>query len=425
MKRALVLGGGGAKGAYQCGVWRCLREKHQNFDLVVGTSIGALNGAMVVQNKYQECLDLWENINVDMVLNNGVNLKFNFEVMMGQKDKFVPMLQTAAKKKGMDTAPLHELIKKTVDYKKIKKSKKDFYVMTVEVPNFVPYQINVKDLSAEKMVDFLMASASCFPAFPIKHIEDKKYVDGGYFDNLPINTAIEQKADEIIAVNLKSPGLTRKPRPNNKVIKIIEPYWSLGGLLNFDSEVAKRNIILGYYDAKKLFGDYRGFAYTFKANARYLKKLLTVFEEKIATINEQSTNRLLGKIAFELNDADYKLLTFNERKYSDEDCLLRLIERIMELMDYSPEELYNIKKVGRDIADSIKSVEKMDVKKWLKRFMKNPAITIKEFEAKNLIFSLAEEIDSLDSSVLAMFYKVFPSECLTGLLISCLPKTDL
>lgn len=46
MKRALVLGGGGAKGAYEIGVWKALNELGEQFDLVCGTSIGALIGAM-------------------------------------------------------------------------------------------------------------------------------------------------------------------------------------------------------------------------------------------------------------------------------------------------------------------------------------------------------------------------------------------
>ena len=58
MKRALVLGGGGSKGAYELGVWRALDELGISFDIVTGTSIGAMIGAMYVQKQYERCLAL-------------------------------------------------------------------------------------------------------------------------------------------------------------------------------------------------------------------------------------------------------------------------------------------------------------------------------------------------------------------------------
>ena len=47
-KKTLVLGGGGSKGAYQVGAYKALVELGHSFDLVVGTSIGALNGALMI-----------------------------------------------------------------------------------------------------------------------------------------------------------------------------------------------------------------------------------------------------------------------------------------------------------------------------------------------------------------------------------------
>ena len=51
LNRGLVLGGGGSRGAYEIGVWRAARELNIEFDVVTGTSIGALNGALVVQGR--------------------------------------------------------------------------------------------------------------------------------------------------------------------------------------------------------------------------------------------------------------------------------------------------------------------------------------------------------------------------------------
>ena len=50
----LVLGGGGARGSYEIGVWKALKELGIPIIGVAGTSVGALNGAIIVQNEYEK-----------------------------------------------------------------------------------------------------------------------------------------------------------------------------------------------------------------------------------------------------------------------------------------------------------------------------------------------------------------------------------
>ena len=66
-KKAVVLSGGGSKGAYQVGVWKALRKLHYHYEIVTGTSVGAINGAFMVQRDYFKCLKLWENINFEQL----------------------------------------------------------------------------------------------------------------------------------------------------------------------------------------------------------------------------------------------------------------------------------------------------------------------------------------------------------------------
>ena len=61
MKRAIVLSGGGSKGAYQIGVWKALRKLNISYDIVTGTSVGALNSILLVQKSYLKALWLWYN----------------------------------------------------------------------------------------------------------------------------------------------------------------------------------------------------------------------------------------------------------------------------------------------------------------------------------------------------------------------------
>ena len=84
MKRALVMSGGGGKGAYQFGVWKALRQLNIKFDIVTGTSIGALNGALIVQNDYLSLWYLWNRVGFDTLF--GYKMKNDIESFHGKKE---------------------------------------------------------------------------------------------------------------------------------------------------------------------------------------------------------------------------------------------------------------------------------------------------------------------------------------------------
>ena len=66
-KTALVLGGGGARGAYEVGVWQALCELDVPVDIVTGTSVGALNAAVIAAGSFESVSALWRNLRTDMV----------------------------------------------------------------------------------------------------------------------------------------------------------------------------------------------------------------------------------------------------------------------------------------------------------------------------------------------------------------------
>ena len=65
--KALVLSGGGSKGSYQIGVWKALKKLRIKFDIVTGTSVGALNGALITQKSYFRAIKLWKKINLKLL----------------------------------------------------------------------------------------------------------------------------------------------------------------------------------------------------------------------------------------------------------------------------------------------------------------------------------------------------------------------
>ena len=99
---AIVLSGGGAKGAYEVGVWKALRKLHIKYQIVTGTSIGALNGLMMAQNEFYKCLKLWENINYDILYDN-------FKKIGNSKEMYLEYLNKIFDG-GIDTKKIENII---------------------------------------------------------------------------------------------------------------------------------------------------------------------------------------------------------------------------------------------------------------------------------------------------------------------------
>lgn len=262
-KRGVVLAGGGAKGAYQAGVFRALREVGYEYDIVSGTSVGALNGACMVMEELELCEELWNNITVSQIMNFESELEgpepFSRLVEIGE------LVGAAVKEKSLDQTPLKLFLEKYVDVEKIYASPIDFGLVTMEFPQLKPCYLYKKDIPKEHFIDYLMASSACFPAMKPWEIEGQQYIDGGYCDNLPIQMAVDAGAEEIIAVDLDAIGVKRKLKEEWGVgIVIIEPLEDLGFILSFDEERAKVNIRRGYFDGMKAFGRMEGRDYAFE-----------------------------------------------------------------------------------------------------------------------------------------------------------------
>lgn len=72
-KVGFVLGGGGARGSYEIGVWEALNELSIKPDIVTGTSVGALNGALIAQGNFEAARDIWLSATNEKILGDGFN----------------------------------------------------------------------------------------------------------------------------------------------------------------------------------------------------------------------------------------------------------------------------------------------------------------------------------------------------------------
>lgn len=262
MKKALVFGGGGAKGAYEIGVWKALRELNIDVDIVCGTSIGALIGAMYVQDDFEKAWELWNHLKARDVIKDGVSIDSDIDLLMSQKSKYKDIFSSFLSNRGADISPFINMIDHMFDADKFFASTKDFGCLAVKVKGFEPTTFIKSNMDKDKAKAYLLASASCFPAFPLKEIEGEKYMDGGYHENVPIHIAYELGADFIIAIDL---SISNKKEKHflNKNILYINPSVPLGSFLNFETKQIQRNITLGYLDTQKKFDQIIGYLYSF------------------------------------------------------------------------------------------------------------------------------------------------------------------
>ena len=303
MKTAVVLSGGGAKGSYQLGVWKALRELHIKYDIVTGTSIGAINGVLMCENSYFKAKRIWRKLNLEYIFNELPKSNKDIDILKLFGGNFI-------KNGGMDIKKIETIIENTVNKRKFYNSKIDFGLITYNFTTKKPLILSKDKIPSDKLTDYLMASATCFPAFKMKEIDGDKYIDGGYYDNLPIELAIKLGAEFLIIVDLCSPSFKKRPSKNIDSI-LIKPKNNISFFLNFDEKAAKINVKFGYNDTLKAFKKLDGNKFTFKKNTistYYLNNkdnLLDTTEKKFLTSIEE-----LGKI-FKLDESKiYSLNSF-------------------------------------------------------------------------------------------------------------------
>lgn len=260
-KRAIVLSGGGAKGAYQVGVFKAIRKLHYKYDIVTGTSIGALNGVFMVQKEFHKCLWMWKNINFSLIYDD--QFPSNVTTFSDKTNIYLTYASHMLKNGGINTSKIEKLVYSVFKSSKFYRSPVDYGIITYNLTDKKPVIIKKEDYKDTKIVDYIIASATCYPAFQKKQIGDNQYIDGGYYDNLPINLAVDLGATEIIAVDLGAPGMKRQAKDKNVKITYIRPRNRIVSFLIFDEEASKQAIQFGYHDTMKTFHQLDGDKYTF------------------------------------------------------------------------------------------------------------------------------------------------------------------
>jgi len=249
--QGLVLEGGGAKGAFHIGALKALFEKGYHFDGVMGTSIGAVNGVLVAQGDFPLLYQLWNNLSPSAALGLDEYYLSRFRAKktdVGALKYIWGELRRVISDKGLSTDKFVSLLNQYINEDKLRASPCEFGIVTVDISDgWTPVEIFKDDMPSGTVKDYVIASAY-FPAFRREPINGKRYMDGGIYDNLPINPLIRKGFDNIIALRTMSTMPHRKVIDKTVSITYINPSEALGKTLDFSSDRIQYNIRLGYYD---------------------------------------------------------------------------------------------------------------------------------------------------------------------------------
>ena len=247
----LVLEGGGGRGAYQIGACRAISEMGLEISMVAGTSVGALNGAMIVQGDVEKAYDIWYDLEpnnvikmADFYLEGYVDHGFRPDAMKS----FIRRVKKVIAEGGLDVEPLEKMVKGVLDEERIRRSSTGFGVVTVDLTERKAVEIYKEDIPKGQLVDYVIASAS-FPAFKRAIIDGRAFIDGALYNNLPINMVSDRGLKDIIVLRTYGMGIKRRVDTRGLNIISILPSESMSSTLDFSNRSARKNLKLGYEDA--------------------------------------------------------------------------------------------------------------------------------------------------------------------------------
>lgn len=249
----IVLEGGGAKGSYQAGAYRAISENGLEISAVAGTSIGALNGAMIVQGDFDTCIQLWNDIRYsDIIRDNEQEIN---RLLHSRPDRHTvkvvaDKLRGAILNKGFDITPFKEMIAKHVDEDAIRRSPVEFGISTYNLTDRTPTELFKEDIPLGEMKDYLLASAY-MPFFRLEKIGGKTFLDGWFSDNLPYHMLINRGYKNLIILRthqMEQGDLEDLAGLNPMVIA---PSEDLGRTFDLDGKRIKKNMRMGYLDASR------------------------------------------------------------------------------------------------------------------------------------------------------------------------------
>lgn len=203
-KTALILSGGGAKGAFECAAEKYAREvKGYSWDIIAGVSVGALNGSMLAMKKYDRLWEVWNTISDDQVYTGGFNFVSTLKLLFGAKSFY-------------DNTPLHNLLLKEYDPTAFSVDLRVGAVsmITGEYTQFKPSDPNfIEAVLASTVMPIIWTPVDITPQY-------RSMVDGGVRNISPIGDVLADEPDELVIINCHAESAEVLAGPPANIVKI-------------------------------------------------------------------------------------------------------------------------------------------------------------------------------------------------------------
>ncbi|MEY8353693.1 patatin-like phospholipase family protein [Lachnospiraceae bacterium 54-53] len=367
----LVLEGGGAKGAYQIGAWKALREEGVRIKGIAGVSVGSLNGALICMDDLERAEEIWKNIEYSQVMavsDDTIRALKKKDFKSLNLQELINSGLQIVKDGGFDITPLKNLISEVVgDGERIKNSDRELYTVTYSVSDRKELAVDAKSSEGGNIRDMLLASAY-FMAFKNEKLGGKRYVDGGAFNNVPIDVLIDHGYEDIIVIRIYGWGFDKErvtKIPEGINVYHIAPRQDLGGILEFEKKLARKNMTLGYFDAKRFLFGLSGRIYYIDApntEPYYFDRMMSELEFfKIYmkdTLNEEGMEALTGYRAFTEKlfprlAAEFKL----KEDWDYKDMYLGLLEDLAKRLRVKRFQIYTVEELTAEIRKKLRSLD--------------------------------------------------------------------
>lgn len=220
----LVFQGGGALGAYQVGVYQALQESGIEPDWVIGTSIGAINAALIAGNapndRLEKLREFWRRVEHGQIFDGPLAnilspLRTMNAVMAGIPSFFKPnplafmgqKIPLGAEHAGYYSVdPLRENLSELVDFDRINSGATRLTVGAANVRTSEMHYFDSRDMPLD--LRHILASGALPPAFPAVRIDGELYWDGGIISNTPVEAVFDDNPRSnaiVFAVHLWNP----------------------------------------------------------------------------------------------------------------------------------------------------------------------------------------------------------------------------
>jgi predicted patatin/cPLA2 family phospholipase len=225
-KRALVISGGGSKGAFGGGIAEYLiRECNFKYSIFVGTSTGSLLVPLLSINEIEKIRAIYTSVTQDAIFSTNPFIIYKeagvFKTRINHFGTIKMFLK--GKKTFGESKALFKLIKEIItpaDFERMKKNEAEVYVTVSNLStNTVEYK-RLKDCAYIDFCEWIWASSNIIPFMSLLEKDGCEYADGGFADLVPISEAIYRGATEVDVIVLKARAGRELKRPVRNALEL-------------------------------------------------------------------------------------------------------------------------------------------------------------------------------------------------------------